>query len=64
MISVLKERIAGLPKQVRQGMARSHPLGRIGAPADVAGAVMYLLGDSAAWITGATLDVNSGFAML
>ena len=40
------------------------PLGRIGQPEDVAGAVVYLASDEAAWVTGATLHVNGGMAML
>ena len=40
------------------------PLGRLGQPADVAGAVAYLASDEAGWITGATLHVNGGMAML
>ena len=40
------------------------PLGRIGQPEDVAGAVVYLASDAAAWVTGATLHVNGGMAMV
>jgi 3-oxoacyl-[acyl-carrier protein] reductase len=40
------------------------PLGRLGQPADVAAAVAFLASDEAAWITGATLHVNGGMAML
>jgi 3-oxoacyl-[acyl-carrier protein] reductase len=40
------------------------PLGRLGQPADVAAAVAYLASDEAAWVTGATLHVNGGMAML
>jgi 3-oxoacyl-[acyl-carrier protein] reductase len=40
------------------------PLGRLGQPADVAAAVVYLASDEAAWITGATLHVNGGMAMV
>jgi 3-oxoacyl-[acyl-carrier protein] reductase len=40
------------------------PLGRMGTPADVAAAVVYLASNEAAWITGATLHVNGGMAML
>jgi 3-oxoacyl-[acyl-carrier protein] reductase len=40
------------------------PLGRIGQPEDIAGAVVYLASDAAAWVTGATLHVNGGMAML
>ncbi|MGI4802771.1 MAG: 3-oxoacyl-[acyl-carrier-protein] reductase [Janthinobacterium lividum] len=40
------------------------PLGRMGAPADVAGAAVFLASDEAAWITGVTLHVNGGMAMI
>ena len=40
------------------------PLGRLGQPEDVAGAVVYLASDAAAWVTGATLHVNGGMAMV
>ena len=40
------------------------PLGRMGQPADVAAAVVYLASAEAAWVTGATLHVNGGMAML
>jgi len=39
------------------------PLGRMGQPADVAAAVLYLASDEAAWVTGTTLHVNGGMAM-
>jgi 3-oxoacyl-[acyl-carrier protein] reductase len=62
--SVINVRIAGMPQQARQGLVAAQPLGRLGEPDDVAEAVLYLLGDASSWITGATLDVNGGFAML
>lgn len=37
-----------------------YPLGRLGVPDDVAGAVAYLVSDDAAWITGQTLTVDGG----
>lgn len=37
-----------------------HPIGRIGQPEDVAGAIDYLLSDKAGWITGTVLDVDGG----
>lgn len=40
------------------------PLGRMGQPADIAAAVLYLASDEAAWVTGTTLHVNGGMAML
>jgi 3-oxoacyl-[acyl-carrier protein] reductase len=40
------------------------PLGRMGQPADIAPAVVYLASDEAAWVTGQTLHVNGGMAMI
>lgn len=40
------------------------PLGRIGRPAEVAGAVAFLMGDDGAYVTGQTLAVNGGLWML
>jgi NAD(P)-dependent dehydrogenase (short-subunit alcohol dehydrogenase family) len=38
------------------------PLGRIGQPAEVARAVLFLAGDAASFITGAQLYVDGGYA--
>jgi 3-oxoacyl-[acyl-carrier protein] reductase len=48
----------------RVDLAAKIPLGRLGAPADIAAAVVYLAAEEAAWITGATLHINGGMAML
>jgi 3-oxoacyl-[acyl-carrier protein] reductase len=48
----------------RAKLADAIPLGRLGRPADIAAAVVYLASEEAAWVTGATLHVNGGMAML
>jgi 3-oxoacyl-[acyl-carrier protein] reductase len=40
------------------------PLGRLGVGADVAAACVYLASDEAAYVTGQTLHVNGGMAMI
>ena len=45
-------------------LAESIPLGRLGRPADIAASVVYLASDEAGWVTGTTIHVNGGMAML
>ena len=40
------------------------PTGRMGEPGEIAAAVLYLASDEAAYLTGTTLHVNGGMAML
>lgn len=41
-----------------------HPLGRLGEPEDIAGAITFLLGSGSSWITGQTLGVDGGLSTL
>jgi NAD(P)-dependent dehydrogenase (short-subunit alcohol dehydrogenase family) len=41
-------------------VAKRYPLGRLGAPDDVAGAVAYLASPAAAWVTGQTIVLDGG----
>ncbi len=52
-----------LSAEQRAKLTGAIPLGRMGRPADVAAAVLYLASEEAAWVTGATLHVNGGMAM-
>jgi 3-oxoacyl-[acyl-carrier protein] reductase len=44
--------------------AEAFPLGRMGAPEDVALATLFLASESSSWLTGVTLDVTGGKIML
>jgi 3-oxoacyl-[acyl-carrier protein] reductase len=48
----------------KSDLATKIPLGRLGTPADIAAAVVYLAAEEAAWVTGATLHINGGMAMI
>ena len=48
----------------RQQLLGHIPLGRLGAPADVAHAVCYLASDLAGYVTGETIHVNGGMLMI
>jgi glucose 1-dehydrogenase len=37
------------------------PLGRIGQPEDIAGAILYLASDESRWVTGSTITVDGGY---
>jgi len=49
-----------LPEDAQQAMLANTPLGRLGDPEDVAGAVRFLCSDEAAFITGEVLLVDGG----
>jgi 3-oxoacyl-[acyl-carrier protein] reductase len=62
--TILTEQIRQVaPEEWRQKMAAAVPLGRLGTPEDVAQAAVFLASDSAAWLTGVTLDVAGGYVM-
>jgi 3-oxoacyl-[acyl-carrier protein] reductase len=52
-----------LPQPVKDAMLGRIPLGRMGADADVAAAIVFLASDEAAYITGHVLNVNGGLYM-
>jgi NAD(P)-dependent dehydrogenase (short-subunit alcohol dehydrogenase family) len=60
--------LAGQPPaaadRVQDQMRALHPLGRVGAPGEVAAAVGYLLSEDAAFVNGAILPVDGGRSVL
>ncbi len=53
-----------LTEEQRSGLLTKVPAGRMGTPEEIAGAVLYLASPVAGYVTGATLHVNGGMAML
>ena len=53
-----------LNEKQRQAILDRVPSARLGTPADIAAAVVYLASDEAAYVTGQTLHVNGGMAMI
>ena len=54
---------AGNPDKLREAYTRAVPIGRLGKPADIAGAVLFLASDDADFITGQTISVSGGLTM-
>ncbi len=54
---------AVLSNELRDGVVGQTPLGRLGTPEDVAGAVAFLCSDDAAFVTGTVLTVDGGLTM-
>jgi len=52
-----------LPEEATQAMLQNTPLGRLGEPQDIAGAVRFLCSDEASFITGEVLLVDGGLGM-
>jgi 3-oxoacyl-[acyl-carrier protein] reductase len=53
-----------LNEKQREGILASVPMGRLGSGADIGAAVVYLASAEAAYVTGQTLHVNGGMAMI
>ncbi|MGA7574924.1 MAG: 3-oxoacyl-[acyl-carrier-protein] reductase [Terriglobales bacterium] len=54
---------AALSEEFKQNAVKTIPLGRVGAPQDVANAVCFLASEEASYITGHVLNVNGGLLM-
>jgi len=55
--------LAAVDESRRDEMTAVVPLGRLGAPDEVAAAVRFLASDEAGFVTGAVLPVDGGLAM-
>lgn len=53
---------AAVPKAMAS-LATKHPLGRVGQPADIAAAALYLCSPAASWVTGVVMPVDGGISL-
>ena len=61
---VVTDMTDALGEAQRAALLQNVPLGRLGAPEDIAHAVAFLVSPGAAYITGETLHVNGGMSMI
>lgn len=54
---------AGNPEKLMEAFTRSIPLGRIGQPEDLPGAILFFASEDAAFVTGQVLSVSGGLTM-
>lgn len=47
-----------------EASAKRHPLQRIGTPADMAAAALFLLSDASSWMTGQVMNIDGGLSVL
>lgn len=59
----LAEKLLSTPEK-REASAKRHPLNKVGTPADMAQAALYLLSPQSGWVTGQTLAIDGGMAKL
>lgn len=52
--------LKGIPSNIMESILLQIPLGRLGKPSEVAGAVAYLCSEDGSYITGQIIDVNGG----
>jgi len=60
---ILTEMVKKMPENVLKAMEEKVPLGRLGAPEEIASAYLFLSSDEAAYINGATISVDGGITI-
>jgi NAD(P)-dependent dehydrogenase (short-subunit alcohol dehydrogenase family) len=59
--TIATEAVVDLPEEYIAPMRDAHPIGRLGEPAEVANAILFLASDEASFVTGAILSVDGGY---
>ncbi len=60
---IATEMVKKMPENILKAMEEKVPLGRLGAPDEIASAYLFLSSDEAAYINGATLSVDGGITI-
>ena len=60
MVQEALDAIGGDQEEARRSMAAIHPIGRMGQPAEIADAVLFLASDRASFMTGESVCVDGG----
>ncbi len=60
---IATEMVRSMPAKIIESMVEHTPLGRMGAPEDVAAAYVWLASDASSFITGAVLSVDGGLVV-
>lgn len=61
MLDSLAAQVSGGTAGTRELLAPMHPIGRIGVPREIADAIVWLLSEQAAFVTGAAIAVDGGY---
>ncbi|KAL2269572.1 hypothetical protein VTJ83DRAFT_1756 [Remersonia thermophila] len=64
MLTALTEKILADKPALKAAWTSRIPQGRMGAPADLAGPVVFLLSDASGYVTGADLRVDGGYTVI
>jgi NAD(P)-dependent dehydrogenase (short-subunit alcohol dehydrogenase family) len=59
--TIATEAVVELPEEYIAPMREAHPVGRLGEPAEVANAILFLASDEASFVTGTILSVDGGY---
>lgn len=61
LVQDLADQLGTDRQRVLKQFSRSHPIGRLGTPEDIAEGVIYLASESGRWITGSELVIDGGY---
>lgn len=62
-LTPMAEKLTNSQEKIEAG-AQRHPLRRLGQPSDLSSAIIFLLGEESAWITGQVLAVDGGIGKI